>query len=763
MGRSGTRNRRVPPISGSVTGSIAEEDENQTSGSEDEGNLVVHENQRGGAGRVPPPAQSHATMTNGGGSKRFSSGTGVGVPSITDFRNVQRRDSGSSGGSSAAGRAGGRKTQSEVGIGYNPPRNRHKTLNRASLRRTFSGGAASDGSSVRSLRGSGKKKGGFFKSLAKLFKTKPAGESTAGSRRGGADSPPLTSRSAGGWTTRTDTNLRHRSGISAAAADSSDDEDTMGRGPMVAVTNNRNNTWSVDKVGLAGNTAKTGKTTKKSRSDLGAGKGRSNSQSTITPASPSAKVVSKPPGVARSNTMNSVSTAGAVEKGSKRLRQGSITRTRAGGSNVGAPSIGSVLDQSKAPAPKLMEVPKAPKSQVTPQMFTVTAPPPSSQSLLQSPPALSTSASAPLGFGESGNKRASTMTMKSTKSTASSNATTMPRSATTNLDNLGLGAPVGGTSVGQNREARESTDSLPPRGQTPLPPSKTLSPPAKSAMRASSPVPHFQALPPPAPPAFMVKAPGPVVLDKPVEPEVKTVPAPVKEEEPVTRYVTPATIVSDAATMTDGESIYESAVEDEGDVHESDDEANGYAQPIRRGPPSEAGTEDSDDTAILSRYKVVENTEGLAGKIKGESKVPIEDFHTYEETKPEPVAASQPAAGSTLQVPGQSAARDDFVPAAPVSMTESTIERRKSVRMNIPDSPSSPTTTTRRDPSDANGWSTSRVGRVMESSDEDESAAYVKARKGLAKYASLGSGNGNGSPGKTPKKKKSASKMKSKA
>jgi hypothetical protein len=262
----------------------------------------------------------------------------------------------------------------------------------------------------------------------------------------------------------------------------------------------------------------------------------------------------------------------------------------------------------------------------------------------------------------------------------------------------------------------------------------------------------------------MVKAPGPVVLDKPVEPEVKTVPAPVKEEEPVTRYVTPATIVSDAATMTDGESIYESAVEDEGDVHESDDEANGYAQPIRRGPPSEAGTEDSDDTAILSRYKVVENTEGLAGKIKGESKVPIEDFHTYEETKPEPVAASQPAAGSTLQVSGQSAARDDFVPAAPVSMTESTIERRKSVRLNIPDSPGSPTTT-RRDPLDANGWSTSRVGRVLESSDEDESAAYVKARKGLAKYASLGlgNGNGNGSPGKTPRKKKSASKMKSRA
>lgn len=531
----------------------------------------------------------------------------------------------------------------------------------------------------------------------------------------------------------------------------------MGRGAMMAVTNNRNNTWSVDKVGLAP-PVKAAKTTKKSRSDLGAGKGRSNSQSTITPAlggTGSAKVVTKPPGVtapgvARSNTMTSVSTAG--DKASKRLRQGSITRTRASGSQVGAPSIASVLDQGKpaSGAPKLMEVPKAPKSQVTPQMFTVTAPPPTSQSLLASPPPLSSSASAPLGFGD---KRTSTSgksavsTTRSVKSSASSNTTTMPRSATTNLDNLGLGAPVSGNG--------NVADSLPPRGQTPLPPSKTLSPPAKSAMRAQSPTPQMQNLPPPPPPAFMVKAPGPVVLDEPVpiQKEKEIVPETKPEVE---RFETPATTVTDASTFTDGESVYESAVEDE-DGEGTDDERIGNAKTgASRAPPSDAGS-DSDDTAIMARYKVVENTEGVAGKIKGESKVPIEDFHLA------PVAG----APSTLQVPVQSSTStgvnraDDFVAPAPVSVTESTIERRKSVRMNVPDSPSTPIpeeespVTARREAGNPNGWSTSRVGRPMDSSDEDESAAYVKARKGLAKYASLSAS----SPGKTPKKKKSSSKV----
>lgn len=768
MGRNSHRGRRVPPISGSVTGSIAEEDENQTSGSEDEGNLVVHENQRGGhGGRVPPPAHSNATMTqaNGNaGSKRFSAGNGVGVPSITDFRGVQRRNSGSSVGSSDDGRQGGRRTQSEVGMGYKSPRNR-SGFKRQSLRRTFSGGAASDGSSVRSLRGNGKKRGGFFKSIAKLFKTKPAGEtgSIRGSRRGGADSPPLTKRNTSGWTTRTDINLRARSGGRSAAADSSDDEDTMGRGPMMAVTNNRNNTWSVDKVGLA-QPIKAGKTTKKSRSDLGAGKGRSNSQSTITPATGgtgSAKVVSKPPGVsppgiARSNTMNSVSTAG--DKSSKRLRQGSITRTRASGSQVGAPSIASVLEQGKSASvtPKLMEVPKAPKSQVTPQMYTVTAPPPTLQSLLASPPPLSSSASAPLGFGD--NKRVPAAsksvisTTKSVKSTASSNTTTMPRSATTNLDNLGLGAPVTANV--------HKSDALPPRGQTPLPPSKTLSPPAKSAMRAQSPTPQMQNQPPPPPPAFMVKAPGPVVLDKPVavEQEQPVSVEKIKEAVPETaveRFATPATITTDASTYTDGESVYESAVEDE-DGEGTDGEHAGRAKGgAPQAPASDVGS-DSDDTAIMSRYKVVENTEGVAGKVKGESKVPIEDFHQ----EPAPAPSALPVSGQTAAPPSNRA--DDYVAPAPVSVTESTIERRKSVRMNVPDSPSTPIAeeespvSPRREAGNANGWSSSRVGRPMDSSDEDESAAYIKARKGLAKYASLSAS----SPGKTPKKKKSASKVK---
>ncbi|KAJ9108146.1 hypothetical protein QFC19_002614 [Naganishia cerealis] len=773
-GRANNRNRqRVPPITGSVTGSIAEEDENQTSGSEDEGNLVVHENTRGGAGissgRVPAPAKSNNTLSNanGTGSKRFSAGTGHGVPSITDFRNVQRRNSGdggggSSDGSSAAGGRGGRRTQSEVALGYNPPRNHRK---RQSIRRAFSGGAASDdGSSIRSLRGNGKKKGGFFRSLAKLFKTKPAGGEVGsirggGSRRGGgADSPPLTTRSTSGWTTRTDTNLRARSaGISARGAeDSSDDEDTMGRGAMMAVTNNRNNTWSVDKVGVApGAAAKpAAKTIKKSRSDLGAGgKSRSNSQSTITPVSgATGKVVSKPPGVSapgivRSNTMTSVGTAD--DKSSKRLRHGSITRTRAGGSNLGGPSIASVLDNKSAPAgPKLMEVPKAPKSQ-----------------LVGVPPPLSTSASAPLGFaGGNENKRSSTIS-QSAKSTASSNATAMPRSATTNLDTLGLGAPVGSGNSHSRETSGETADSLPAHGQTPLPPSKTLSPPAKSAMRTSSPVPSMQQLPLP-PPAFMVTAPGPVVLDRPVVAEKKpeavaTTTATKNETSPEVgqrSLVTESSAIERPLTptgmTTDGESIYESAVE-------SEDEYDGGRTPATtpmttapvtsRVPPSETGSDESDDTAIMSRYKVVENTEGLAAKHK-ESKLPVEDFHHDEEP------SSAATKTDTLRVPGQTGTtkdNDDFVAHAPVSVTESTLERRKSVRMNVPDSPSSLDTPPRNAAAtNGNGWSSSRVGRVADSSEEDESAAYVKAKKGLQRYANLSPS----SPGKTPKKKKSTTK-----
>ncbi|KAJ9105456.1 hypothetical protein QFC21_001827 [Naganishia friedmannii] len=796
VGRAGgnrNRQQRVPPITGSVTGSIAEEDENQTSGSEDEGNLVVHENARGdgGAGRVPAPAQSTHTLGNangGAGSKRFSVGTGAGVPSITDFRHVQRRNSaGSSDGSSAGGRghgAGGRATQSEVGLGYNPPRNR---TNRQSIRRTFSSGlagaggrraASDDGSSIRSLRGNGKKKSGFFKSLAKLFKTKPAGGevgSIRGARRGGADSPPLTTRSTSGWTTRTDTNLRGARSGGNTRDDSSDEEDTMGRGAMMAVTNNRNNTWSVDKVGVPSgsaakaSTATTGKTIRKSRSDLGGGvKSRSDSQSTITPVSGAGKVVSKPPGVsassgiARSNTMTSVGTA-MTDKASKRLRQGSITRTRAGGSNVGAPSIASVLENKSSAVgagPRLMEVPKAPKSQVTPQMYQATAPPPTSQSLLTSPPPLSNSASAPLGLGGD-DKRLSTIS-KSAKSTTSSNATAIPRSATTNLDTLGLGPPVG-TAGGHQRETTESTlDSLPPRGQTPLPPSKTLSPPAKSAMRASSPVPFMQPLPPPAPPAFMVTAPGPVVLDPPVVIENKSEPiaaptAVVKND--VQPMITQNNAAERPSTptgmMTDGESVYESAVESE---DEEDEGVHATAAPVTKlqAPLSDAGS-DSDDTAIMSRYKVVENTEGLAAKHKGASTLPIEHFHTEEE-------ATHAAGNNTLRVPGQTGAStgkdDDYVAPGPVSVTESTLERRKSVRMNVPDSPSSPDHPRRTAAAtNGNGWLSSRVGRVADSSDEDESAAYVKARKGLQKYANLSSS----SPGKTPKKKKSSTKNSSKS
>lgn len=259
----------------------------------------------------------------------------------------------------------------------------------------------------------------------------------------------------------------------------------------------------------------------------------------------------------------------------------------------------------------------------------------------------------------------------------------------------------------------------------------------------------------------MVTAPGPVVLDQPVAVEKKPEPLPTSatlSKNDVSPSITKDNAVDRPATptgmTTDGESVYESAVESEDEEPEA---VRAAAVPVTKtqAPLSDAGS-DSDDTAIMSRYKVVENTEGLAAKHKGGSTLPIEHFHTEEE-------ATHAAANNTLRVPGQTDATtgksDDYVTPGPVSVTESTLERRKSVRMNVPDSPSSPDHPRRTAAAtNGNGWSSSRVGQVADSSDEDESAAYVKAKKGLQKYANLSSS----SPGKTPKKKKSTTKSSSK-
>lgn len=824
--RSQGRGAHTAGVPGSVTGSIAEEDEN--SSSDDDENLVVHENKRPGVGTNGNDmrSRSQTTIVPSGNQN-----TGQGVPSITNIKSkpvTRRQNSGSSG--SSVGRAPGRRTQSE--LGYNPPRARQ---NRLSIRRAPSRGAMSDGSSDRSVRrGGGKKKGGFFASIAKIFKGKSSNGSVAGSTRGGrrdrADSPPLTQRNTGGWSTRTDDNIRRAvsgagtgrglsGGRKSRNADYSSSDDEMGGGNLVAVTNRGNNTWSVDNAGRQNGAAAAAPATasaskpRKSRSDLGAGeKGRTSSQNTVTQAA--GKVTSKPPGVAsqsvsRSNTVKS--TTSGVGAGSQRTRHGSITRVGARGSTMGAPpSIAGVLGEvvPKAPAsaaasskptpnrnsevpkapgssivPKMADIPKAPGSQVTPQMYMATAPPPNKAPLLQPPPAkMSGSASAPVGLSGDGYvpKAAASSTSKMSKASkatitpksaqqtqpqqqpappqatqAPPQATQVPKSSSA-LADLNLGAPVGMS------QPNESVDSIVARSHTPLPPSKTLSPPAKSAMRSHSPMPpsspEFEA----PPPAFMISAPGSVIKEKPKEEEVPvvlpeaTVPAP----QPQARAERPST----PQTMTDADSVYESAVEEEGNT---DDE--------RRARTSQAVTsndnvqDDDDGSSVMSdstagpgagsKYKVVENTDGPAARLR-QAATTSETPATEAAAPVETASAPAPAAAQPKEV-----VKDDFVPAAAASVTGSALERRKSVRMNVPPSPSTPNTTappdspTPESKRDSTTWS-SKVGRTVDSSDEEDNAAYAKARRNMNRYSSLSASQPKATPtssSSTTKKKKRSS------
>lgn len=683
---------------GSVTGSIAEEDEG--SSGDDERDLVVHENQPkllggGGGGGAAPSVRSANTVTQGGNARI---GAGGGVPSIREIANQPRR-----------------RTQSEIGMGYNPPSHRRQQQieKRQSLRRTYSNSVRSDDSSIRK-----KKKGGFFRSIAKIFKGPSSGASNrAGSVRGGSmlgvghrrgdESPPLTSRNRGGWHTRTDANIKSVSSIGASGAggfrrrnndDSSDDDEPRG---VAVVTNMGNKTWSVDQVGRP----------KPSRT---------NSQSTLTPAGPaSGKTGGNTPSI-RAPTINStVSRTNTVKStaSTKRTRPGSISavqqtpRSSAGG----APSIASVIENagktsSSSPAaspakPRMMEVPKAPKSQVTPSMYQATAPPRIGDNLLVSPPPLARKTS------NSTATSASTKRESKTPSAAANNNNAAPTQAGAqngNLAPLNLGKPIeaGGNA---NEDGSIST--------TPLPPSKSLQPPAKSAMRGHTPAPA---------PAFIVSAPGPVVTEQ-MEREKEE--ARRKEQEAanaVPRGGTPATVA-------DTESVYESAVEEE-------NAQKGHAN-------YDSESEASDSTADPKRYQVVEN-----------------DFAKK---------SSSGAAAQTEQAPAtpvaktiENATEDKPVARAPVSVSESAIERRKSVRMAVPDSPATPDapTLTKTGQPTANGdaevarappsWS-SRVGQTADSTDEEDNSAYVKAKQSLTTSSKRMSTAGN-SPAKTTKKKTKA-------
>ena len=80
--------------------------------------------------------------------------------------------------------------------------------------------------------------------------------------------------------------------------------------------------------------------------------------------------------------------------------------------------------------------------------------------------------------------------------------------------------------------------------------------------------------------------------------------------------------------------------------------------------------------------------------------------------------------------------------------------------MAVPPSPGTPTanqsnpmndTTSRPSVNVSSGWN-SRVGRSQDSSEDEDNAAYAKARRNLNRYSSLSASNSTSNPSKKKKK-----------
>ena len=286
-------------------------------------------------------------------------------------------------------------------------------------------------------------------------------------------------------------------------------------------------------------------------------------------------------------------------------------------------------------------------------------------------------------------------------------------------------------------KAEDNDETSPPRKTpTPLPPSRTLSPPLKSALRPSSPAAPrtMPALAPPIDPKplYTISAPGPVNLPK-EEPATFTMPsAPVKASpakttvpataDGVNTAKTPVDVKrqSTASTMT-GQSVYESA--DEGN-------APGVAD------DSESEAEDEDN----SRYKVVDNERikrlGINVGPPEVEKMPEdvalqharEDYDSAVTDDSDETAGPRPARDLAAQGGGDSV-------------------RRKSVRMNVPESTSTVNAVVAQPQTAADGaamaegenpmheqWKT-RIGQMREdTTDESEGDDdYREGRKGLMK------------------------------
>ncbi|WVQ84814.1 hypothetical protein IAT38_006971 [Cryptococcus sp. DSM 104549] len=753
---------------GSITGSIAEEDEDGSS-DEDTQHLVVHENRPGGAGgangNAGPgvPAKGRNTPTPR---------SPLGVPSVNSRAAPLGGGLGSLGGDggSDSPRSGGRRAASDIGaMGYRPP------TGRTPLRRTFSHDAPSrgrrGGSDTSSIREHKPKKKGFFASIGRLFR------GSGGKRRGGSQrssSPPYGSGPGGkgAWSTRTDTNLKRASTLRGGRGGDESSSDDEAGGNFVSVTNNRNSTWSVD-APRSGSGVKRSASTPVASGLIPAkpasGLKRNNSQSTVLankrasggttptpgkkPAASGGAALSRS-GTAKSGLSSATSKTATTTGGKKKTRtNGSIARASSPtpGAGVAGRNIMTLVDSS-TPGPVMPEVPKAPRSQVNPQMDLARAP---GSSIVPAdaplPPRKPASAGAGAGAPTSAGP---------------------PVSA-----GPALGRSISTKSVKSAGSKKPKASHSPPRSTTPLPPSRTLSPPLKSALRPTSPSPH--ALPPPVDipvkPMYSISAPGPVSL--PAEPE----PEPTgqstlraweaeagdgKRPDNDKRH-------SYVSMQSDGASIYESAVEDE-DGNAPASRAGAY------GPDT-----DSEDESTLSlgenagpaaragggKYKVVKNEKVLR---RGEVATGIPGYGREDEAgqdesdgegtevgvvqggvprAPAPVSLGDFGLGEPVGAGAGRGAGAESTLSAGTAGTGTTL-RRKSVRMAVPDSPmddrrfpnSTPTIDASSNPEPVprsrtpspeperfeQTWST-RIGHMRDdtSEEEDREEGYIKARKGL--------------------------------
>lgn len=627
-----------PP--GSISGSIAEEDEDGSSADEAQGRrLVMHENRPG----------AKTPIANGNHASHPPKPSPLGVPSVVSYGQYK---------------PGGRRAASDIGApGYSP------ITRKSPLRRTFSQDEAaparrggSDTSSIR--QGSIRKKKGFFASISRFFKGPSSKNRREGSIRSGRESPAYGAGK--GWHTRTDSNIKRASsfrGARRSGNDSSSDDEPMG---LMAVSNDRNNTWSVDNVGRANSVKRNSNLPvasglippKPTKSDLGGGR-KGASQSTLTARSgaatpkPRAGATSPAPGagttgLVRSNTarstksVKSTGTAATVKStgtAKKTRPNGSIARANAAVSSQQAAegrNIMSLVDLKSAPAPVMPDVPKAPKSHVTPQLELPKAP---GSSII--PP----SASAP--------------TLKPSANQPNGDA---PRS---------LSRASSAKRVSQVPPAEEK------RSTTPLPPSRTLVPPLKSALRATSPLPGSQ--PKSSPPAtapdlappiqmYSVSAPGPVHLPK--EEKIAPPPRPLSSGPPPA----PSTgMGTGGAPVPIKRDSYQSVTTEGGSVYES---ANENFQDAQGGE-----TSDSESEMEFDGYDVVENTRNAeAGAHAGPpavERIPRRreaDDDIAEDGGSEASRDTAPGGGAPLQ-------------RATSGRSEATTIRRKSVRMAVPDSP----------------------------------------------------------------------------